>query len=233
MVQITIGKTTFYVELFGYATNRYVELDYDYNKYYFHVYDDFVLSDIKNFSFDYRDYPYCEKVDNIRLDTARASFRGQRNEMPFPVGDYSYLDDFIEIALELDINVPIIDNESCYDDEIQYAKPDTLKKIIPQIKEKISENVRLLKILNAESIMNLAKTIDKQNLTQSIIEGKLNLLENQAVDTNNQLTEAQKEIKTQAAQIAELKATIAKFESEKAALKSSILFTLTAAISKI
>lgn len=213
------------VTLFGYRDHRYVEAEFPRygEKFYYSVSNEFAISDIDHFEVEWRDPYLCEGLQAMNMVFDHETKSPIREyDLPFPVGDYSFVDDILEIGESAGM-------EFSTDD----ADLEEIKEFVEKIKKKVDKHQRLLEILDDTPVVTLAKTIDKGNelidalnKTITTINGHVAVLEKQLKETRDKFSAAEKKI-------GELEKENQTLKLERVTLKEELISKLKESISKI
>lgn len=218
LMELEIRGLEMVVTPFGYRDNRYIEVRVpsEYNeRWYYSVPEEFQISEIDDVKIQWSDPQFRIGVSSLDIVVDGIRFYPlNKSELPFPVGDYSFVDHLLEIAQVVGLELSMI------------GGLDEIKKFVEEIKEKVKEGQRLLTILNVEPIMNLAKQIDQRDI--KIIE-----LTDKAQSTEKKFRETSERLRESESRVQSLEKRLNELEQERITLKEDFLGKLKKAVSEL
>lgn len=215
---------------FGYRSNWYLCLETEWypssDRYYYSVPDNFKLSEIKDFK---RDESYfCNTLNMITQEKILRPVE----EPPFPVGDYTFVDDLLEIAEATGLDLPMTDDDDEYEPSRVTADLEQIRELAEKVKEKVEQDQRLLTILSAEPIMNLAKKLDQGNLQVINLTNQIETLEKKLKEVSEKFSESEGRVQSQEKKISQLEQENQELKLERVTLKEDLIAKLKKALSE-
>ena len=89
------------------------------------------------------------------------------------------------------------DDDDEYEPSRVTADLGQIRELAEKVKEKVEQNQRLLTILNAEPIMNLAKKLDQGNLQVIELTNQIETLEKKLKEVSEKFSESEDKVQSQ------------------------------------